>query len=176
MNVAAIAPAALLIDRKVREQWLPIVLLYLQSAGLTGAIQTNSSVWIGRVRPITYLTNATLGQRTDNANHFSFFSGHASNTAVPLFFMAKVLDDLHPELGNKKWWLYGAAFAPSAVSGWARMRGGKHFLSDVVAGLAVGAAVGYFVPHFHHKQANSSLSFVPIIGRDHIGATLNYRL
>jgi len=176
LNVAALAPLSLLIDRRVRRQWFPVILMYFEAAGLTGALQTNSSVWFDRTRPIAYLTNATFAQRSDNRNHFSFFSGHASNAAVGLFFMAKVLDDLHPELGKKRWWLYGAAFAPSAVVGWTRMRGGKHFLSDVVAGVAGGAAVGYFVPHFHHTQAESAFSFIPTVGKNHLGAVLRYRL
>ena len=42
----------------------------------------------------------------------------------------------------------GAALAPATV-GFLRVKGGKHFPTDVLTGLVVGAATGYLVPRLH---------------------------
>ena len=78
----------------------------------------------------------------------SFFSGHTSCVASNSFFAARVFSDYYPE---SKWKpvVWGAAIALPAVTGYLRVKAGKHYPSDVIAGYAVGAAVGYFVPKLH---------------------------
>ena len=65
--------------------------------------------------------------------------------------MAKVLDDMHPELGRNRWWLYGAAAIPPAVVGYYRVQAGKHFPTDVLTGAALGAVTGILVPELHKR-------------------------
>jgi membrane-associated phospholipid phosphatase len=45
----------------------------------------------------------------------------------------------------------GAALLP-AVTGYFRMRAGKHFLSDVAVGYVAGAAIGLSIPLLHRSQ------------------------
>ena len=66
--------------------------------------------------------------------------------------MAKVYSDYHPELGNKKWLVYGAALVPPTLVGVYRYKALKHFPTDVITGMFVGAAVGILVPQFHKRK------------------------
>ena len=109
------------------------------------------------------------------ANHNSFFSGHTSSTATSTFFMARILDDLHPELGTKRWLLYAGAAVPPALAGWYRIRAGKHFPSDVVAGFAFGAAVGVLVPELHRRTKGHDLSFLPWFSPQGLGCSASMR-
>lgn len=172
LNTAAVAPVLLALDRRVRREWLGVLTLYVEAATVTGGLQTWGSVGVKRYRPITYLATASDGQRRDARNIRSFYSGHTANAAVATFFMAQVLSDLHPELGGKRWWLYGAATIPPALVGYYRIQGGKHFPSDVVFGGLMGAAAGVLVPYWHRTGRNDRLGLTPVIGPDLLGVHL----
>lgn len=80
-------------------------------------------------------------------------------TAASTFFMAKVYSDYFPDSKYKPvvWTL--AATIP-AVTGYLRVRGGRHYPTDVLAGYALGATIGILVPHWHRrKNKDSRLSF-----------------
>ena len=72
----------------------------------------------------------------------------------------------HPELGAKKWLLYGAALIPPGFVGYCRYRGFMHFPTDILLGAAVGAAAGISIPHLHKitRESNKDLSIVPFTG------------
>ena len=78
----------------------------------------------------------------------SFLSGHTSNTAAMTFFFAKVFTDTHPDVKNKAIVWSVAAAIPAAI-GYLRFEAGRHFPTDVLAGYALGAAIGYLVPALH---------------------------
>lgn len=175
LNISAATPLLLMIDRRVRREWLSLAVLYAESALLTGGIQTLTNTALPRYRPITYIPSATMDQRTDYRNVNSFYSGHTANTAVATFFMAKVIDDLHPELGRKRWIVYGVALMPTALVGYYRIQGGKHFPSDVVIGALMGAAGGVLVPHLHRHTRTERLSVVPQLFDGGIGVSAVWR-
>jgi hypothetical protein len=175
LNISAAAPLLLALDRRVREEWLTLATLYLESALLTGGIQTLTTSALPRYRPISYITSASLDQRTDNRNSNAFYSGHTANTAVATFFMAKVIDDLHPELGGRRWLVYGAAAVPPALVGYYRIEGGKHFPSDVLVGAVMGAAAGVLVPHLHRRTRTERLSAMPLFFDGGAGIALAWR-
>lgn len=175
LNICAGAPLLLALDKRVRREWIAVAVLYAESALLTGGIQTMTTSAFPRYRPITYLTNATLEQRQDYRNVNAFYSGHTANTAVATFFMAKVIDDLHPELGGKRWFVYGAALLPPALVGYYRIQGGKHFPSDVIVGTLMGGAAGFLVPHLHRRTRTERLSILPLVSPDVLGAHVALR-
>lgn len=167
------APGLLLLDGRVRKEWLSVYTLYVETAALTSGMQAWSCVGAGRYRPIAYIESATLDQRIDQRNSNSFYSGHTANTAMASFFMAQVISDMHPELGNKRWWLYGAATIPPAVVGYYRIQAGKHFPTDVLTGALMGAATGILVPVLHKTNlCNGHLSVVPSVSSGSVGANL----
>jgi len=163
------SPALLFLDDEIRDDWLDITLLYME----TQAINLNIYVWGGpvftkRVRPLVYYEDSDWDFKLGKESTDSFFSGHVSITAGASFFLAKVLSDYHPELGAKKWLLYADALIPPAFVGYCRYRGMMHFPSDILIGAAVGAAVGVLVPHLYKitRKINPDLSVLPFIGRN----------
>ena len=64
------------------------------------------------------------------------------------------------------------AAALPALTGYLRIRAGRHYPSDVLVGYLVGGAVGYLIPTLHKKKPKGkSLSIAPSMG----GVYLNYR-
>ena len=76
---------------------------------------------------------------------------HTSLSAAGSFFAARVFSDYYPD---SKWKpvVWGAAVAIPAVTGYLRVRGGRHFPTDVIAGYAVGALAGWGVPALHKRS------------------------
>lgn len=135
-----------------REQWV-------RDGAVLGSLwfQTNLSTLmvtdlvknsVKRNRPFVYYDAAPLADRMESDARKSFFSGHSSMTACNAVFAAKVWTDLHP---GSKWtpWVWSAAAAVPAYVAWQRVEAGKHYPSDVLVGLAVGAAMGYLIPQIH---------------------------
>lgn len=167
-------PVILFVDKEIRSDWLDIALLYLEAEAIGANVYSwLCTIHIDRYRPLTYNTGFPTSERIENLNRNSFFSGHTSSTAAASFFMAKVYCDYHPDLGNKKYLVYSAALVPPGFVGFFRYKSGKHFPTDVLAGMVVGGSVGILVPHLH-KQKSGNLSIRPYSGYTN-GITLNFR-
>jgi membrane-associated phospholipid phosphatase len=169
-------PFFLAFDPQIRKDWLPLSVLYVETHAVNSGLYFLSAGTVDRIRPFAYNPNVLLNDKMSSGTKISFFSGHASTTAVSTFFMAKVYSDYHPELGNKKFWLYGSALVPPIVVGYLRIKAMRHFPTDVITGLAFGAAVGILVPHLHKtKKKNSNYSFIPFMG-DVNGLKIRYSI
>jgi membrane-associated phospholipid phosphatase len=159
-------PGLLMLDREIRQDWAPVILLFLQTEAITGNLYSwGATIPIDRIRPLVYHPDVSYEDKTFVRNKNSFYSGHTSTSAAASFFTAKVYCDYHPELGNKKFILYGLALIPPAFTGYYRYKGMKHFPTDVLAGMAIGAATGILVPHLHKHRKNKNLTLVPVTGR-----------
>lgn len=145
---ALILPAVLLADPNIRhdapEVGTVVAEVFVVNLALTSLIKELAH----RTRPFAYNPEAPLAAKVQADARRSFFSGHTSTTAAMTFATAKVWTDYHPDSGWKPVVWITAAAIPATV-GYLRMRGGKHYLSDVVVGMVVGAAVGILVPEWH---------------------------
>jgi membrane-associated phospholipid phosphatase len=141
-------PAFLLIDPKMRCEAKVIIPMWMETFGTTMALTGLTKELVKRTRPYVYNPNAPLDKKIERDATSSFFSGHTSMTAANAFFTAKVYADLNPDSRWKPAVWTGAAILPLTV-GLLRYSGGKHFFTDILAGYAVGAAVGILVPHLH---------------------------
>lgn len=175
MNVTIALPALLVIDKKIRKDWLDLLILYGETHALNSSLHLAVSAMSNRIRPFVYHPDIAIEDKTISGTTESFYSGHTSTTAAASFFMAKVYSDYHPELGNKKYWVFGAATIPPLVVGALRVKAMKHFPTDVATGLVVGAAMGILVPHLHKKKKNKDLSFIPFTGEAH-GLRIHYTI
>ena len=144
------APGLLMIDRDVRRDksfylmWAEVMLL---NSGFTAL---SKSVF-DSPRPYAYANSPADAEALEGKEPLrSFFSGHTSMPAASLFFMAKVYHDYHP---HSKWRyaMWATAATVPAVTGFLRVRAGKHFPADVATGYVIGAATGYFVPWVHKR-------------------------
>ena len=149
-------PLVLLLDGDIRRDWADVYSMYALALPFTADLWAISPIGpngISRFRPYVYYDEFPLSNRTQSKRRASFFSGHVASTAVGSFFTAKVYCDYHPELGNKKWLVYGAASVVPLWSSYWRIRDLAHFPSDIVVGFGLGAAVGILVPHLQRNKA-----------------------
>ncbi len=119
----------------------------LLSAGLTSLVKSV----VQRPRPCVLNPEAPMRERRGRDAFRSFWSGHAANTAALTISAAMLVDrsDVDPAVRTATW---AGAVAIPAVMGWLRVRAGRHFPTDVLAGCLAGAAVGWAVPYFHRPN------------------------
>lgn len=174
LNSTVALPALLVIDKRMRQGWIDLFVLYGESHAISSNFYILNSALISRARPFNYSSDVPLEEKTANESRNSFFSGHVSSASTASFFMAKVYSDYHPELGNKKYWLFAAAAIPPVLVGLYRYKAMKHFPTDILVGLSAGAATGILIPHIHKKKkTESAWAFVPFAGKIN-GLQLSY--
>jgi len=142
---------------------------FLSVYGLPGAqargnaaVLANSMAWtaattewlkviVRRKRPVLYTsdTSGATAAATDRGNQESLPSGHASVAfaAATTYWMLARREHL-PHGTRNTILLYAGAVGVAAL----RVAAGKHFPTDVVAGAALGSAVGWLVPTIHPAQ------------------------
>lgn len=161
-----ILPIVLGFDKHIRRDWLDVLILYGESHAVNSNLYILNSAVISRARPFNYNADVPVEDKMANESRNSFYSGHVSSTAAASFFMAKVYSDYHPELGNKKYWLFTAALIPPLLVGLYRFKAMKHFPTDIMVGVAAGAATGILIPHIHKiKPEESAWAFMPFAGK-----------
>ena len=124
-------------DPRFRAMSYDLTVAVLVNLGYTGALKAA----VGRERP-------------DESDDYSFPSGHTSNA----FAMASVMDE-H----------YGArigipAYILASLIGISRVRADAHWLSDVVAGSALGYMVGRGVVHQNEKPIKRNKLSLQAVG------------
>jgi len=175
MNATLVIPCFLAFDKKIRKDWLDLLVLYGETHALNSSLYITSATFIDRTRPFLYNPDVPYGYKDETGTTVSFFSGHTATTAAASFFMAKVYSDYHPELEIKKYWLYAAAIIPPALVGFYRYKAMKHFPTDVYTGLVVGSLSGILIPHFH-KRKNKMKGFSIMASSGEVtGCKIGYR-
>lgn len=149
---AAASLATAIIGQHGNKPLVPAVILVesgLLSSGLTNTVKE----WARRPRPYRY--NPAVPETAYRAgdDDLSFWSGHTANSAAITFACASLVQHSDASRGMKTATWIGAAAIPAAM-GCLRVQAGKHFPTDVLAGYAVGAAVGLLVPWLH-RHANT---------------------
>lgn len=106
----------------------------------------------GRERPFVHALAPEQKLHTANPadNNVSFFSGHTTET----FALAAAAGTIATMRGYR-WapivWIAGAVLA--TATGYLRIAADKHWVTDVLAGAAVGAGAGFAVPYVFHRPA-----------------------
>lgn len=119
-----------------------------------------------RNRP--YLHNTDLSPEDRHAlavadgqdSRASFYSGHAAGTFAVAALLSTVYTDIHGR-STASDALWAGSLSLAAFTGFARVRAGKHYPSDVLVGAAVGTAVGMLVPRLHRRGGSPSIRVVP---------------
>jgi membrane-associated phospholipid phosphatase len=144
-------PIILMFDKEIRKDGLKTALLYLEAMSVTGLLYTGSVYLNDRHRPYTYNPKVPMDKRTRGGGKNSFFAGHVALVGTSTFFIAKVLNDYHPD-SKVKWLPFTLAGIATGTTAIMRYRGGQHFLSDILVGMAVGTLSGILVPHVHKNK------------------------
>jgi membrane-associated phospholipid phosphatase len=177
LNSSFFLPLFLFLENDIRSEWMDITLMYLEAHGVNSQVYVwGGPRFIKRIRPFVYYEKIPDNLKMENGATDAWFSGHVSSTATSSFFTAKVYCDFHPELGAKKWLLYGAAVIPPAFVAYYRVRALKHFPTDVFVGAVVGAAFGILGPELHKINYDKhEISVVPYVG-EYSGIYVNLTL
>lgn len=152
-------PLLFLSNHHTKKDFFPLLVMATEIYTITGGITLNTKFLFNRPRPLAYNPDFSNELRTDQTSKLSFISGHTAQTAALSVFIAKVIHDYHPNhKTGLKIGVWTLALALPAVTGALRVKGGKHFNTDVITGFAVGAAVGWLVPHLHKTKKESKFS------------------
>jgi membrane-associated phospholipid phosphatase len=152
--VSALLPATAFIFEEGRKDFGRGAQMYGQVAFLNFAVTNTVKSLVRRPRPYAYNPNAPEHVRLSRDARMSFYSGHVSTVASFSFFAASVVHHYSDQRGVRTAAWAGAAILP-ALTGYLRMRAGKHFLSDVAVGYAAGAAIGFSVPLMHRNRGKN---------------------
>ncbi|MDF7808416.1 phosphatase PAP2 family protein [Pontiellaceae bacterium B12219] len=107
----------------------------------TGIQLTAPLLTLGTTELLKSASNRTRPNMDDNE---SFPSGHSSSAAVNSMLAIKNTDSLLIPGWSKTTLKTGLYILPYAT-GWARIEGGRHYPSDVLAGIALGNFFGAFI-------------------------------
>ncbi len=169
LNCSTALPLLFLVDQKTKQQFGSILVLFgetmLANQGFTDLIKSISL----RPRPYVYsLDPSTTLSKNDRA---SFLSGHTSGTAAASFFVARVFTGFYPD-SKLKPYVWVLASALPALTGYLRIRAGRHYPTDVIAGYALGAAAGNLIPLLHKsRKKEKRLTMATFAG----GLYMNYQ-
>lgn len=106
---------------------------------------------------LTVVMKGLVGrERPDGSDRYSFPSGHTSTVSAS----AMTLTEFYG-------WKVGVpAFAVVALTGYSRVSGDRHWLSDVIGGTTLGMVVGHAVARAHLNElegVESAVRFFPVL-------------
>ncbi len=131
-------------------------LVMTEVAALTADVNGVSKDAVARRRP-------SAGRNAGGGGARSFFSGHTS-FAFALATSAGTISTLRGYPSAP--WMWAGGMAVATGVGYLRIAGDAHWLTDVVAGAAIGGLVGFAVPWTFHRVQRTQRSFdlVPSAG------------
>ncbi|MFT7295483.1 MAG: membrane-associated phospholipid phosphatase [Flavobacteriales bacterium] len=148
-------PLVLFATKQSKPERAQLLFQWSQVTSLTWGVTSITKSLAQRDRPFLFNPNVPFEEKLKAEARLSLFSGHTSITAASWFFLAQHVQ----RYSNTKWvkaltWI-GAITIP-AFTGYARMRAGQHYFTDVAAGYLVGAGIGFFIPKFHANYAQKN--------------------
>ncbi|MET0795295.1 MAG: phosphatase PAP2 family protein, partial [Polyangiaceae bacterium] len=141
--------------------------MYAESISFTMAMTNIVKMAVRRPRPSAYIEAEAHpnAENTSTDSALSFFSGHAAITAT-VTATASYLAFARAPHGARPWITLGVGTALTTFVSIERVRAGKHFPTDVIAGSIAGAGIGLVVPHLHRtddiKQRRIWVGYTPL--------------
>ncbi|MBS3914700.1 MAG: phosphatase PAP2 family protein [Bacteroidetes bacterium] len=117
-----------------------------QSVWITANLAHTSKMIFKRNRPYTQAPGFVSSKRDDV---YSFFSGHSA-VASCFITSALLMTKGTPSFSGKKWLIAGGAIC-AGTTVYLRVRSGKHYPSDVLAGILVGTGIAYINYKIHEN-------------------------
>jgi PAP2 superfamily protein len=164
-------PFAFLARDDMRNDAGTLATMWLEATAWTEGIAQVTKSITKRTRPYAYDSNAPDELKTQTEARMSFYSAHATSSAMNCFFMAKVFSDYSENRDAEIAMWTGAVLYP-ALTGFFRVDSGHHFTTDAITGVVVGAAVGYLVPALHKRD--NSVSVEPQSGGGGASFTVSF--
>lgn len=166
--VGGAAMALLMIDEGV---WPAIndVVVIAESALAASAFAGLATLAVNRPRPFLYSDRAPLSVRNHPEGGLSFISGHSAVGFAIIVSTYIAMNRLHPKIGDPlpiiSLAIGGAAMTFVTVG---RVLGGNHFITDALAGVAIGTAFGILIPALHRAP----VKVLPMASSQQVSITL----
>ena len=134
-------------------------IMFAESVTLAWSATNLAKIAVRRPRPLAYQLKAEqdklpAAQRTNitgTDTALSFFSGHAAITSA-IGATATYMAFTRSPGTAWPWITLGVSTAVTTFVSYERVAAGKHFPTDVFAGVIAGSAIGLIVPHLHREQ------------------------
>jgi len=138
-------------------------LMYGEAFLLTTATKEGLKWLIDRDRPYTYFGAIPQGEENDYQN--SFPSGHTAYSFMGATFLSYTFSREYPDSRFKLPVIAGSYGIATGVA-FLRVRSGNHFVTDVMAGAAIGSLYGWLIPRWQLKtgQEQANVSVYPAPG------------
>ena len=135
-----------------------------QAVAITAALTEMSKRMVARPRPYTseafeakypdvYNSEEMIALRENNDTYKSFPSGHTSNAAAT-YFTSAALIAAHYDDPKMDALSYATASLLTGLTGYSRVRYGKHHISDTIVGAALGTGIGLGIAYWHTHRDN----------------------
>lgn len=139
--------------------WIEIGLLYAGSTALSFGSRTVLKAAVDRDRPYMYFDDPSAEGIESGDSGNSFPSGHTTMAFTGAAFAATLFALRYPR-SPYRISVTAAAFALAGTTAALRIASGNHFMTDVLAGAAIGTLSGFIVPFVYSKVSDSSSDFV----------------
>jgi membrane-associated phospholipid phosphatase len=145
-------------------------LVVCEATAVTLVLTQTLKVAVRRPRPTHYTPGAPV---FGFDQQLSFPSGHTSVVAAVSVAYATTFGLRHPD-SPWRFAVYGGALGLTVVTGLARVFGGRHFYTDVLAGAVIGAASGFLIPYWHMRapRLGVTLALQPTVSESGAGVVL----
>lgn len=151
----AAAPSVALPGLSAREM-LTVGTMYGETLGLAYGLDEAIKSLVFRDRPYAYSSPPPSDLGSPDIGS-SFPSRHATLAFASAVFAGSVFDELHPDSPYRAAVWAGGLGVATLISAM-RVASGDHFVSDVAAGAALGALIGFGVPYLHRVASEAGAS------------------
>jgi len=152
----AAAPIGLVLAQEDADQSARGAVMYAETMLLSSGASLLLKHAVGRPRPYAYNADPRIPDelRRGRSARTSFPSGHTIQAFAAMTFFAAVHQRWYP--GADAGWVWAGCLGSAAVTGVLRVESGRHFPTDVLAGAALGAAIGWLVPELHEDDSQAT--------------------
>ena len=138
--------------------WLTYGVMFTQAFLFTYGTKELIKRIVDRNRPYLYFDEPYNLSMVDNRFNRSFPSGGTAVAFMPAAFLSVTFSQEFPESRWRILVIVGS-FTLASVVGATRIFSGDHFLTDVLAGAAIGTLYGWLIPRLHRRNEENNISF-----------------
>lgn len=151
-------PLLLSFDRFARVQYPLILTMWFETMLLTFSLSSLIKNTANRPRPYVYHADWQPERLLTRNDRAAFLSGHAANATAGAVLFAALLEAYDRPLAR-----YGRplALAVAGLTAYLRVRAGKHWPTDALAGVLLGGGVAGAVVRWHREDTGSTKPKLP---------------
>jgi membrane-associated phospholipid phosphatase len=148
-------------DKAFKEDFV----VYAEVLAVDSAVSNAFRYTVQRPRPDAYKLSPTPSQPGGFA---SFYSGHTASAFAALSAASMTYNYRY---GPHLWpWLVTAGVGLGEAA--TRILSGRHFYTDVAAGMVAGTAIGTVIPYLHHRNKKATVKIIPEFSADSVQLVL----